>query len=326
MRNTTYLSAILLLVFINFFCLSCKRESDFKAGFIHPSKNRQRFVKEASFFAERIKQLGGEAIIDDGDDNDALQLERGLKMLDQGIDVLVITAVNGNTIGPLVREAQKRGVKVIAYLRLINNVKYDAFVTCDNFFMAQTWCNMALKRFPQGNYVIIAGDRFDKNAVEEKLGIDSVLNPEIKNGRIKLLYSGYMENWSRDMAKYEVEQVFESFGKNIQTIITCNDQMGDGVLEVLKKYKLEGKVFICGQDADPVGLKNIKDNFQDMTFYHPNKELGTTTADVAYNVLKNKFDKTMYSSFSFNGVTDIPTVRIKSIPITISNIIDVGKY
>lgn len=305
--------------------ISCTNKASFKAGFLHPSKNRQRFVNEANLFAQKIKALGGEAIIDEANDNEFLQLEKGYKMLDEGVDILVIAAVNGNTIAPLVREAKKRGVTVIAYLRLINNADYDAFVTCDNVFMAETWCSAALSRFPKGNYVVIAGDRFDKNAEEEKVAVDAYLKPHIESGDIKLLFDGYMENWDRAAARNDVEQVFQAYGKNVDAIISFNDQMADGAIEVLKKYGLEGKVFTSGQDGDKVAVNNIKKGFQDITFFHPNKELGTRTAEVAYNVFMNASDKNNYVSMSYNGLTSIPTIRIKSVPITLRNLSIIDK-
>lgn len=298
---------------------NCTEKKEFRAGFLHPSENRQRFVKEANFFAERIRELGGEAVIAAANDDEMVQLEQGYKMLDEGVDILVVSAVNGVTIGSLVRKAKDKGIPVVAYLRLIQNVDYDAFVTCDNMYMAETWCQTALKRFPEGNYVVIAGDYGDRNAVEEKNGIDKVLEPYITSGKINVVYKNYMENWSGEDASFEFEKVMKSYQNDIQAVISCNDDMAAGVIEVLKKYGMEGKVFTSGQDADIIGIHNIQRGFQDLTFYHPNNTLGRTTADVAYNVLMNN-GKNNFSENSYNGLANIPTIRIRSIPITKENI------
>src|SRR5690606_22694299 len=115
-----------------------------------------------------------------GEDDDAIQLSQGYELLDMGVDALVIAAVNGNTIAPLVRDAQSRGVKVIAYNRLINNSDFDLFVTGDNKDNARLFVEMALQHKPSGNYVVLAGDRFDRNGFELKQHIDSLLQPHIE--------------------------------------------------------------------------------------------------------------------------------------------------
>ena len=173
-------------VFVIITLTTCKESKVFRVGFLYPSDQRQRFVKEAEYFSQHIKELGGEAIVVGANDDEMLQLKEGFKMLEDGVDVLVISPVNGVTIGALVRRANDVGVPVVAYLRLIKNVKYNAFVTCDNFYMSQVWCEEALKKFPTGNYIIVGGDYSDKNAVEEKLGIDSFLRPHIQSGKIKI--------------------------------------------------------------------------------------------------------------------------------------------
>lgn len=95
--------------------------------------------------------------------------------MDEEIDLLIITALNGNTIAPLVREAKDKGIPVMAYNRLINNVDYDFYFTGNNEDIARIFCETALSLKPHGNYVILAGDRFDRNGVELKEAIDSLL-------------------------------------------------------------------------------------------------------------------------------------------------------
>jgi len=310
--------SIIVILLLSFF--SCEKQASFKIGFLYPSVNRQRFVKEAGFFANRIKELGGEAIVEAADDNENIQLEKGFKLLDQGISVLVICPVNNNTIAPLVREAKKRGIHVVAYLRLINNVDYDAFSTNDNLYMASVWCEDALKTSPTGNYIIIGGDRFDRNAVEEMTGIDSFLRPHVESKKINIVFRGYMDSWSKSAAGYDVSRVVEAYGKDISAIITCNDQMADGAINVLKKIGLERKVPTYGQDADLVAVKNIQAGFQRITFFHPNKVLGEQTADLAFKIYNGEKPEQITNLTTFNGVKGIPTVKAKSVAIYKENL------
>jgi D-xylose transport system substrate-binding protein len=302
------------------FLLGCSGDKKIKVGYLLPSKDRARFVNEGKFMVERFKQLNYDPIVLESNDNDALQIENGYKMLDQGVELMVIAPVNGNTIAPLVREAKKRGVVVIAYNRLINNVNYDMFITGDNFENGKIFCDAALSAKPIGNYVILAGDRFDRNGVELKTAIDSLLKPSISNGNIHIVYESSIENWNIDIARYEFGQVIQSFGTDIDAVIACSDPMAMGTIDVLKKYGLEGKVFVTGQDALIESVKNIYNGSQSLTIYHPHKTLGYKTAELADKILQGDKISRLANASTFNGFGNIPTLKIKSIKVTKDNL------
>jgi D-xylose transport system substrate-binding protein len=313
MKSVIFLFAMTLLV------MGCNRSSGFKVGFLYPSKERIRFVKESNFFSERIKELGGEAIVVDADDNEALQLERGYELLED-VDLLVIAAVNGHTIAPLVREAKSRGVPVIAYNMLISNTDYDFFFSGDNDYLAELFCQSALAYKPQGNYVVLGGDRFDRNGFELKMGIDSLLKPHVAKGDVAVIYNTFIEAWSRNNAALEFEQVLQTYGDDIDAVLACNDMMADGVLTVLKKYNIERPIFISGQDADIVGVRNVYAGRQTMTVYHPAKRYGQGVAELAIDLLNGKSMKKWESGTIFNGHSSIRNFKVKSIKITADNI------
>lgn len=309
-----------LLLNVLFISSSCSNKGAFKVGFLHPSESRQRFVKEGAYFANKIKELGGNAIVKGANDDEALQLQLGYQMLDDGVSVLVICPINNNTIAPLVRDAVKRGVKVIAYNRLINNVEYDAFSTNDFVYIAQEWCADAIRLAPRGNYAIIGGDRFDKNAVGLMNNIDEILKPYVEKGEISIVYKGYTDGWNKGLAQYNITQILNAHGSDLSAIISCNDEMADGAITALKAVGLEGKVPLYGQDADKVGVVNVRDGYQRMTFFHPFKELGENTAALAYQLHLGNKAKKITTASTFNGVYNIPTIKSKSIPITKDNL------
>src|SRR5690554_5100792 len=128
---------------------ACSDKSTSTIGYLNSASFRERFVVEGDFMAERLRELGHEVIIMTAEDDDAVQLAQGYELLAQGVDVLVIACVNGNTIAPLVRDAQSQGVKVVAYNRLINNADYDLFMTGNNEHLAELFCTTALDAKPR---------------------------------------------------------------------------------------------------------------------------------------------------------------------------------
>jgi D-xylose transport system substrate-binding protein len=265
---------------------SCFKDVSYTVGYLNASANRQKFVQEGGFMAQRLKELGHEVILVAAEDNGALQLSQGYELLDQGVDVLVIVSVNGITIAPLVRDAHNRGVKVVADNRLINNAEFDLFVTGDNEGYARFFCETALEQNPVGNYVVLGGDRFDMNGFELMQHIQSILQPHVEWGRVNLIYETYIEGWNRGRAEFEMQQVIEAYGKIIDVVIACNDPMGMGAYEVLKQYDAHHGVVVTGQGAYADVVKSIYNEGMFMTIYHPAKELGYQTADLIDGLLK----------------------------------------
>jgi D-xylose transport system substrate-binding protein len=320
LRHMPKPTSFALLLFILGLLVSCQSSEELKIAYLHPSPKRMRFVKDGKFIVERLEQLGAKAIVVDSDNDESLQIKHGMELVDQGVDLLIIVPVNGITIAPLVRYAKDKGVSVIAYNRLISNVDYDLYFTGDNVDNALLMCTEALKRKPQGNYVVLAGDRFDKNGVELKDAIDSILKPHVDSKNINVIYESYIEDWSRPNATFEFSQIIDAYGNNIDAVIACGDNMATGVITILKKHGLEGQVVVTGQNTEIEALKNLVQGYQHITIYHPHKLLGYKVAEMAVEIAKGFDPKELASSYTFNGYAQIPTFKVKSIAITKDNL------
>lgn len=323
---TRYLLIVLLLPLL----MSCNSTNNTKVVYLHPSNSRLRFVKDGNFMMERLKQLGYDASMVDADDNESLQIEKGMKLVDEGVGVLIVTPVNGNTIAPLIRYAKDKGVKIIAYNRLINNTDYDVFFTGDNINNGEIMCQTALSLKPTGNYVVLGGDRFDRNGVELKQTIDSILAPQVKQGNIQIIYETFVEAYSAEGAAFEFKQIIQTWGQNIDVVITCHDRMANEVIKLLKIKGMEGKVITTGQDALKEGLIHIINGHQHVTIYHPHKKLGYAVAELTKSLLEGASPKKLTPHKTFNGYSQIPTVKVKSVAVTKENymkeLIETGEY
>ena len=69
--------------------------------------------------------------------------------------------------------------------------------------------------------------------------------------------------------------------KNIKGVLAANDGLGNAVISVLKKNKLNGKVPVTGQDATVQGLQNILAGDQCMTVYKAIKQEADAAAELA---------------------------------------------
>lgn len=314
-----------VIIFLLMIALSgCGKKDKIKIGFLYNSEVTFRFFLEGNFFKEHAEALGAQVIVDHANDNDALQYDKAIEMMDQDIDLLVLVAVNINTAENIVKEAKAQNIPVMAYNRLISNCDLDIYISGNNDQLGKDLIGYVIKQKPKGNYIILNGDRFDRNAVELMTSIDKTLKPHIESGNINVLYKTYIENWNPEHAAFELDQILSVYPQSVDAVISCFDGMSVSCVDVLKKYGLDGKVIVTGQDAQIESCRKIVEGTQHLTLYHPLKDIAYKAAEVAIDIVNGvKLEKKYNITYVNNGFEDVPTVQINSIPVTKENIDEV---
>jgi D-xylose transport system substrate-binding protein len=315
------MKALLLLISIVLMYLtqSCSKSDKVIIGFMTPNLDSDRYKKEQVFFSDKIKELGGEPLIASANNDDKLQIDQAIDMMNQGATVLVVDAVNLNTAASIVREAHKNNVKVIAYDRLIQNTELDYYMSFDNAKVGQLMAEYAIKVKPQGSYILLGGDKADKNAVMVKEGQMKVLEPSVKSGKIKIVYNIYIENWDNENAYHEIANYLDMSAEVPDVILASNDGMASGAIRALKERGLEKQVIVTGQDAELQACKNIAQGFQTMTVYKPFKNQVYIAASLAVKLAKNE-KITEVTSTVYNGRIDVPAILIDPVSVDYANI------
>ena len=310
------------LLILPLFALGCGNREDVKIGFLY-SDPTYRFVLESEYFAERARELGAEVIVMSGEKNEVIQYERALEMIEAGVDYLAIIPVNANTANAIVREAKSAGVQVMSYTRLIPDSDLDVFIASDNFGSGAAVVNFAISKVPRGNYILMGGDKFDRNGVELQSAIDSLLAPKVKSGDINILYRTYTETWDRSYAAFELDQFLNNSSELPDVILSAYDGMSQAMIEVLEEHNLVGKVIMTGQDAELKSIKYIVEGKQHFTLSHPYKQIAYKAAEIAVKMARGeRLDKSEIIYIN-NGFKEVPTVQIGSIPVTRENIDEV---
>lgn len=303
--------------------LSCNSKENLQFGFLFSTKATARYIKEANYFKERAEQLGAKVLIDDGEGDENLQYAKAIEMFDQGIDALVLIAINTNTAAAIIREAHSRGVKVIAYNRMIKNSEPDFYISGNNESLGKLMVDAVLQKTQTGNVVILGGDKYDKNAVELQASIDNAIAPLVKSGDLKILYKTHIEEWNDVNAEYEFEQFLSLNGTKPDIIFAGYDGIAAAAIRVLEKHELMRDVYITGQDAEVRGVKNIIAGKQLMTAFHPLKETAYKAAEITFELVNGRMPEKDDFSYINNGFADIPCIKIDSKTVTKENIDEV---
>ena len=218
----------------------------------------ERWQKDRDIFKAEAEKLGAEVIVVSANGDSQKQLTDAENLLSQGIDVLVIIPNNGEVMAPIVDEAHKAGVKVLAYDRLITNSDVDFYISFDNVKVGELQAEAIIQKAPKGNFFLMGGSPTDNNARLFREGQMKVLQPLIDKGDIKIVGDQWVKDWLPEEALKIMENALTANNNKIDAVIASNDSTAGGAIQALNAQGLGGKVPISGQDADLAGVKQQK--------------------------------------------------------------------
>jgi D-xylose transport system substrate-binding protein len=285
-----------------------------------PHVTMKRYLIEKEEFIKKVNSENIEVLFEEAGNDEEKQVQQFNELLDKGIDILVLDPVNRFNAAQMVRKAHNKGIKVISYDRLISNSDVDAYVSFDAKMIGKQMTDYMLRLKPEGNYIILGGDKTDINAIGIDQGQQQALESSVKNGKVKVTYKIFLEKWSSDDAKFEVNNYIKLTGKIPDVIIASSDGVSKGVVEALVQHDLQGKVLVTGNGGESVICKNILLGYQTMTVYKPVKKLALLAADIAIKMLKNENVSDKLSTSVNNGLIDVPSCLLETIPVDASNL------
>ena len=256
-----------------------------KIGFLMDDYISERWYSDQKYFTEKVKELGGEVLVEIAYADTTKQMELAKKLIDSGVKVLVIVPTDAHQAARIVDMAKKSGVAVVAYDRLILSENIAAYISYDNQKVGRLQAEYALQKVPQGKFILINGPTSDNNAVLFKAGQEEVLAPSIKNGKVQVLANFVMSDWGQLGAWMKLEEFFSKNKERPDAIVVANDELAIGVIQALPKINM-GKTIVTGQDADLAGIRNILAGNQTMTVYKPIKQIAQKAAEIAMKLAR----------------------------------------
>jgi ABC-type xylose transport system substrate-binding protein len=248
-------------------------EEGFQVGLLLPDLHTARYEAfDRPFFEEELEKLCPNCEVSyanaDGDVNE--QKTQAQAMLTDGVDVLVLDAVDAAAAAGTVSEAKSQGVPVVAYDRLAEGGA-DMYVSFDNHRVGQVQAQSLLEALEaeeatgDGSIVVMHGSPTDPNAASFKAGALEVFEDQIKIGQ-----EFDTPDWSPDEANSQMEAAITSLGLDeITGVYAANDGLASGVISALRSagVSVEDLPPVTGQDAELAGIQRIIAGEQYMTVY-----------------------------------------------------------
>lgn len=276
----------------------------------------ERWQKERDVFVAEAESLGAKVYVQAANGDADRQREQALKLINQGIDVLVLIPHNSADAKVIVDVAHERGVPVIAYDRLVEG-SVDYYISFDNVYAGVLQANymtetLGIKR---GNIVYIGGYQEDHNAFLYRQGVMEVLDlyPDLN-----VVYDTYTEDWLPSEAKKHMEEALEK-NTYIRAVICANDGMAGGAAEAMAEQQ---RIFpLLGQDAEIAACQRIVEGKQVMTVYKDVRQLAKEAAKLSLHVAKS--ENIEIDTAVSNATNEIPSILLTPVSVDQENMLDV---
>ncbi|MCL1987684.1 MAG: sugar-binding protein [Firmicutes bacterium] len=319
-------------------------------GVSMPTQDLQRWNQDGQNLQRLLIERGFEVNLQFGGNDVPTQVAQLENMIASGADVLVVAAIDGDSLTEVLGQAESAGIPVIAYDRLIMNTSaVTYYATFDNFLVGVLqgeFLRDALDLPNQPgpfNIEFFTGDPGDNNINFFFPGAMSVLQPFLDDGTL-VSPSGQTAitevatiGWSTENAQTRMENLIAlnnltPGGTPLHAVLASNDSTANGVTNALitAGFTPENFPIITGQDADIVSVRNMIAGTQAMSVFKDTRVLAENVADMVAQIVNGETVTINNTTDYDNGVFVVPTYLSVPIVATIDNyrelLIDGGYY
>ena len=308
-------------------------------GISMPTQSSARWISDGANMVQQFEAAGYQTNLQYAEDDIPNQLAQVENMITQGVDVLVIAAIDGTTLSNALANAAASDIRVIAYDRLIRDTPdVDYYATFDNFQVGVQQANSLVQgleeRFGDVNpwhVELFGGSPDDNNAYFFYDGAMSILQPLIDEGRI-VIPSGQqgMETvgtlrWDGSAAQARMDNLLSAnyTQDTVHGVLSPYDGLSIGILSSLKGVgygsgDLEMPI-VTGQDAEVQSVKSIIAGEQYSTIFKDTRELARVTVGMVDAMLKGGEPEINDTETYDNGVKVVPSFLLEPVPVDASN-------
>lgn len=309
-------------------------------GIAMPTKSSLRWISDGNELVKALEAKGYKTDLQYAEDDIPNQLAQIENMVTKDAKALIIASIDGTTLSAVLQQAHDKGVKVIAYDRLIrDSPNVDYYTTFDNFQVGVLQANSILKGlgYPEKkgpfNIELFGGSPDDNNAFFFYDGAMSVFQPLIDKGDL-VVKSGQMGmdkvgtlRWDGAVAQARMDNLLSanySDGSRVDAVLAPYDGLSRGIISSLRGvgYGTADQPWpiISGQDAEVPSVKAIIAGEQYSTVYKDTRQLAKVTADLVDEVMQGKEPSQVNDTKTYNnGVKVVPSVLLTPYEVDKSN-------
>lgn len=296
-----------------------QEEQKIQIGMSFDSFVIERWQRDRDVFVSTAKELGAEVNVQNANGDLAEQKKQIDYFIEKDMDVIVIICVDSDGLRTSVNKAKEKGIKVIAYDRLIKDSDVDLYISFDNTRVGEMMAEALIDQgLAEGSVLMLGGSTADNNVSL----VEGKFRRTMQENKVTILDSFHADGWLAELAAEYIYEHMDTVFK-ADAIMCGNDDIASRVVPALAERRLAGKVLVTGQDADLEACQRIVEGTQLMTVYKPVEKLAQRAAECAVALAQGQKitgeDVTMLD----NGNFLVPYVGLEPISVTKENINDV---
>ena len=325
---------------------SSKKAGGKKIGVSMPTKSLQRWNQDGDNKKKELEAAGFEVDLQYANDDISVQVNQIESMINGGCKVLVIAAINGDSLGTVLATAKEKDIPVIAYDRLImNSDAVSYYATFDNYKVGTIQGEYIRDQLDLDNAAgpfnieLFTGDPADNNANFFFSGAMDVLNPYIDQGKL-VVKSGQKDfeqvatqGWKTENAQNRMDAIIAANyadGTQLDAVMCSNDSTALGVANALEANYTGKYPIITGQDCDVTNTKNMINGKQSMSVFKDTRDLAKQVVEMVKAIMDGKEVPVNDTKTYDNGVKVVPSFLCTPVFADANNyktiLIDSGYY
>lgn len=217
----------------------CTGDDNFRRRMLADMKREMAFHPEFDFLYKDAK------------DNNQVQVRQVKELMNEGIDLLMISPNEAQPLTGVVEDAYNKGIPVIVIDRTIASQLFTSFIGADNVEVGQLAGDYAANLLHEkGRVVEIIGRPGSTPAIGRQKGFRESISHYPQMSITAEIYG----NWLKDDAATELLKIKDKL-LAADLVFAHNDVMALGAYNVCHRLGIEKKVKILGVDGQPVGQR-----------------------------------------------------------------------
>lgn len=225
---------------------------------------RQEMIREVQIEASNYDNI--QLVIKDADSNNERQIKQIRELINQKVDVLIISPFQSEPITEVAEEAYRTDIPTIITDRKVNTDQYTTFVSADNYELGFTAGRYAANYLPPNASILeIWGMMASSPAQERHKGFQAALA-----NRTDLTFHPVEGDWRYDVIVKRLKDI--DFSLPVDFVYSHNDMMAIAAREhFVALDSVRGKeLHIIGMDAVAnAGLEAVADGRINASFLYP---------------------------------------------------------
>ena len=309
-------------------------------GIAMPTKSSERWIADGNNVVQNLKAKGFKTKLVFGEDEPDQQVSQIENMITQGVDALIVAAIDNKSLNNVLQQAADADIPVISYDRLILGTEnVDYYASFDNEKVGELQGTYIVEKLglkdggEKGpfNLELFAGSNDDNNTRYFFQGAMNVLQPYIDKKQL-VVKSGQTEltqvttlRWDGATAQRRMDDILTKSYKSgrVDAVLSPYDGISIGIISALKSdgYGSKDKPLpvVTGQDAEVASVKSIIDDQQSMTVYKDTRELAKVATNMVDALLNDKKPETNDTKTYDNGAKVVPAYLLEPVAVDKAN-------